>query len=398
MLIPSPSFCLRRGILALSAICAAFSLAAVEIIDQGHVDLVFDFDPDHETWQVGIKHDDMPFISPDEAYFYLNNYPVSGDAPTGNYVPTRPSGAQWDFIGVNAGEPFWFVSARGPGPGQISVDLGMNSEGTPPTTFLAWSDPDDPRSEPAERWMTISLEAVRYEGEGVGHVSLWTGTADEIYWSTAVEPAAGNKYYLNTGGHQHMNWGFSDQGIYELDLRAAGRRMGESGEYVEESEIYTFYFAVGELPPSGQSYADWAQTRFSEAEIAAGLAQADVDPFGRGVLNLIAYALGIDPQEATPADLPTIHADPSTGTVILRLNRYLAARAITLSVQRSLDLIEWQEQPIAQSVDGAAFEALVPGVTVSEVENPGGETAAVDISLAIDPAQPFFLRLLVSGD
>ncbi len=378
---------------AIPALCLFQTLFAWDMLEQGHVDLVFDFDPDTALWDIAVDADDPPRFAPDDVFFHLNNYPVSGSSPKGNYVPSRPSGSQWDFIGVAEGEPFWFISAAGPSAGQISLDLGMNSEGTPLEAFIAYSDPADPRSAPAERWITVSLEEVRFQGEGAGHVALWTGNAEVIYWSTAQEPEAGNLYYLATGGHQHMNWAFSDPGIYEIDLKASGRRMDGSIEYIEESPVKTFFFAVGELPDFGEAYTAWAESHFTPAQIADGMGDADHDPFGRGVTNLIAYALGLDPHTASPADLARLYPPTMADPLTLEFQRSLTVRSLELSVERSETLHTWAGEVLARSINGGTFEALVAGISIVETDGPDGGMATVRIHFTDPQPSPFFLRL-----
>lgn len=250
---------MRKGRLRLCQVfLALFAATSVQaqlvVLDSGHMDLVFNFSGGQ--WQVAIEHDDFP-----DPFTNLSSVVMFGedalpeDSPHGIKVASRPPGSGWDFLGVSAEQPFYSMPRLAL---DDPLDPGWNAESTTTSDLLLYSE-GDPRagsiSGSAQRWITITLESVRYTGEGDGYVSLWAGgppASNQLYFSTyqeSIDPSFESKYFLIAGGHQHASWGFSDPGFYEVDLRASAFLADGTPT---QSEIYTFQFGIGVIPePSG---------------------------------------------------------------------------------------------------------------------------------------------------
>ena len=147
--------------------------------------------------------------------------------------------------------------------------------------------------------------------------------------------------------------------------------------------------ANGVVAPS--PIAQWRQG-FWGTTSTAGISADDADPDDDGLRNLLEYALGGDPRNATQNPLPL--ASTASGNLVLTFNRNITNTDITLIVQAADNLAgTWTD--LAQSVNGDAMTALVGGVTLAE--SGAGATRSVqvrDIFPIGDPAHtPRFMRL-----
>lgn len=110
-----------------------------------------------------------------------------------------------------------------------------------------------------------------------------------------------------------------------------------------------------------------------------------VDPDLDGLANLIEYATGSDPGVANPT---ATQGATDGGKLKISFTRNTAATDTTLSVTAS-DTLDGPWTEIAHSVNGAAFTATVPGVTVIETgTQPKMEVQVTDHVLMEDPNHP----------
>jgi hypothetical protein len=115
----------------------------------------------------------------------------------------REPGSEWDFVGVEAGEPYW--------------ELPQNrEEGVPHFGFER-----RPTSLPDT---TFTLSKVLSAPAG-GVISAWQNDSSgenpvlglNRYWSTAQGFESANAIALG-GSHQHFNFGFSQPGLYRFEI------------------------------------------------------------------------------------------------------------------------------------------------------------------------------------
>jgi surface-anchored protein len=151
--------------------------------------------------------------------------PWSAGASGTNPRP-RPSGANWDFIGVNAGDPYYllpFNNISGVPFLGIATDLLNPADWT---TAVTWA-----------------LEGL----SGPGAFSLYQvnifGTPTALMASSNGITSA-DSFPLGVGSHQHYNYAFSQQGIYDVTFRvtATNRTAGVV------SSTGTYRFNVGPVP------------------------------------------------------------------------------------------------------------------------------------------------------
>ncbi len=140
----------------------------------------------------------------------------------------------------------------------------------------------------------------------------------------------------------------------------------------------------------------WRNLYFSTIN-NSGNAADNADPNNNGIVNLVEYALGGNPVNATTglSILPTAATGPGN-TFKLALHRYLDRNDITLTVQAaSSPAGSWTD--LASSINGAAFTALVGGTTITDSGSGNVRTITVsDIYPMHDPLHPLrFMRLQV---
>jgi hypothetical protein len=142
------------------------------------------------------------------------------------------------------------------------------------------------------------------------------------------------------------------------------------------------------------AFSSWRVTHFgpnwNNTAVAGDLIDLDRD----GIVNLLEYALGTDPN--APGNNPLPHSSNSVGRLAIHFQRAVAANDITLTVQGA-DSPTGPWTNLARSVNGAATIGLTDGVGITE--NPAGARTTVevrDLYLLTNPAHPRrFLRLEV---
>lgn len=143
-------------------------------------------------------------------------------------------------------------------------------------------------------------------------------------------------------------------------------------------------------------WQNWLATNFgtnaNNAAISGDLVDFDRD----GLVNQLEYALGGNPQLAAPAPLPK--ASVAASKLALAFSRVIANTDLTMTVQGSDSLAANTWTDLARSTAGAAFVALVGGVTVTETGSGATRNVEVrDLYLVSDPAHPKrFIRLQVT--
>jgi surface-anchored protein len=164
-------------------------------------------------------------------------YDEDGNTLVGEYEPsslytrvsdatktTVPSDPAYSFLGESAGSNVWILPQN-------------QTSGVP---FLGFGteelEPDD--------WSTgISYKLV--SANGPGEVSMWmSGTFGNpiVYWATSDEVTSSDVYTQAALAHSHANWGFTAEGVYNVQMQISGTPVGSSTVY---SDVETFTFLVG---------------------------------------------------------------------------------------------------------------------------------------------------------
>lgn len=137
--------------------------------------------------------------------------------------------------GVNSGDSLWILPQSNPGTNTIPF-LGIATEELNPLDWLGD--------------ITFKLDSV-VSPSGSGTFALWQpdGLGGlEFYFSSADQAltVSANNLYLSTGVHDHFNFGFSEVGIWQVQMTVSGNHstLGPL------SDTQTFGFAVVPEPSS----------------------------------------------------------------------------------------------------------------------------------------------------
>ncbi len=141
------------------------------------------------------------------------------------------------------------------------------------------------------------------------------------------------------------------------------------------------------------SIGRWRAQHFTAAQLADASFSGDLaDPFHKGRVNLVEYALGNAP--GAPGTAPGMSI--LGGRLALTFTRNTAATDVTLTMQGT-DSLEGTWIDLARCANGGTTAPLVTGVPVSETETGMIRSAEVrDLYLMNDPLHPHrFLRIVV---
>ncbi len=306
----------RRMVVSCSVLLmlTALPLAAQQrtMFDFGHLDI--DWTYDAGDWSVKLVWDEVfPELEVDPADGVLiakdEPYPSQGSRAT------RPTGSQWDFMGVDAGELIWiYPSSASDNP---ILEPGFATYGVP-------SGPGDVR---------INLVEFVFHGEGEAHLSVYTGP-NQVHMTTSNGIDASDFYLMGRGDHQHVNWSFTQKGVYEVSLTASMLLVANDENSRTTSDPQTLIFAVG-LP-------DMELWLLERGVDPGELGETDT-PAGDGIANLLKYALGLPPlvPSGSVAE-PTFVEDGGEEFLTLGLTLNPQAQDLDVWVETSADLENWQ--------------------------------------------------------
>jgi surface-anchored protein len=169
---------------------------------------------------------------------------AGNDLPVGEYSPdaiyirasdamksTRLPGETWDFLGTDAGSDIWVMP-------QNNVE-GLPYMGMTAGKLVAndWSGQ-----------ISYSLLGV----DGPGNFSVWTTDAfgaPTVYWQSSNGCDGSDSLLLNVGSAQHVNWGFTAEGVYNAQVQFSGTVAG--GDAVSTAETFTFLVGSSTVPEPG---------------------------------------------------------------------------------------------------------------------------------------------------
>jgi surface-anchored protein len=203
----------------------ALPVAAVPMIEytEGHADIGVAYEEDglflHYHFHAGavlngVELDDEAEYEPEEIYTRVAS----------SQLVARPAGSQWDFIGTSAGGDMWYL----PQVQETGVPfLGSGAEET---------NPDD--------WTpnSFSYTITAVSRPAGSHFSIWQSDifGDPIVLA-ATSDGLPDTLSVPSGSHSHYNWGFTAEGIYQVQITATGTHLLDG----PVSDSGTFWFAVG---------------------------------------------------------------------------------------------------------------------------------------------------------
>jgi autotransporter-associated beta strand protein len=207
---------------------------------------------------------------------------------------------------------------------------------------------------------------------------FFTDATDDF--ASALAAAQVELYLLDPGGVVDFNG--ETYSLYVDSLAYVLRTDAESADFA--SGTVAGRVMILEITPDPATYAGWIYFNFpyDAPEADTGLL---ADPSGDGIVNLLAYALALDPLISNQQSVPRLH-EHTPGNFEFHYRRNKLAIDLTYTVEASTDLIQW---------DSLTIE---PAVVDPNPDGDGSsELLAVDLSTAISEGFSFF-RLRVDID
>jgi surface-anchored protein len=205
--------------------CPLLPARAFSVLTAGHADIGVDYEEGelHPHWHLhgeaivnGRPLAEEAEFAPDELLAYVSDPSAA-----------RPPGSPWDFLGTPAGSPLWVLPAV-EDPAQPFI--GLASEELTPAD-----------------WTSLHLRLVQFAGPAGGHFSLWQADAlgnPVVRMATSNGLDASDQFELTVGGHQHLNYGFTQPGLYELTFQWDGLHVADG----PVSARATYAFGVTVIP------------------------------------------------------------------------------------------------------------------------------------------------------
>jgi len=260
-----------------------------------HVDIRFDYAP--TGWSCFLQYGES-FNEPD-----IQADPETVSLPARDFLTTaggdrltQPSNPTFAFTGAQVGAPLWNLPQSNRGYTWPGFDNRQN-----PSVFLSYLN-SDPRVNNTinAKWWRVQLLDVDYSGEATitPRFSLWqtgSGGAPTVWMATSDGITTQDAYFTTEGSHSHMNWGFTQLGIYRITFRASAFLAANSS--LVESDAHAITFAIGTL-------ATWRASHFAGLDLLdANVGVPMADPDGDGQKNIIEYAFNMNPNMASLATM-----------------------------------------------------------------------------------------------
>lgn len=277
----------------------------------GHWDITPDYSPGLGGWNWTIV--DGPVSRLPEKVFFVG---YDGDYSAGEGERfERPPGAQWDFLGVGAGEPIWIFPES--------------------TTYTAQAEPGFGATDPGQFSENLRITLAGVDGPEGGFFSLFDNGG--TYMATA-DGIDGSDLLVKPDFHSHQNWAFSRKGMWRVRLQVMGYRGPDSTAPTPPSAEVPLHFAIGGV-------ARWRAGNFdAQVVMDEAVAGPEADPDGDGLENLVEYALGGDPNDASGA----VHGGPVAPRISIDSERLAIAfhrRSAPAADEGISVTVEWADTP-----------------------------------------------------
>jgi surface-anchored protein len=154
-----------------------------------------------------------------------------------NTLTNRSANPVFNFIGVGPSQPFYYLpQSQIPGRLYLGVGAEDNDPGATnaPITYRL-TDPrvnqptgTDPNANLAP-WLRLQLLSMT--GPAGGQFSMWNGDAsfvaqsnqgvNQVWMATSDGITAADSLFVVNGSHLHLNWAFTEPGVYDLVFQAS---------------------------------------------------------------------------------------------------------------------------------------------------------------------------------
>jgi hypothetical protein len=141
-----------------------------------------------------------------------------------------------------------------------------------------------------------------------------------------------------------------------LAIEMAQRLEGEA------PERQFFRFRAARSLGTGLPFSSWLPRHFSGADLNdAAITGSQADPDGDGIVNLMEYYLGSDPNLFSPGMLPvpSVSGVGNQRRASLGYGRFKDAQGVTLRIEGSEDLINWSPRTFQEVPAGPSTETTV---------------------------------------
>lgn len=218
------------GITLFCCLLATSRFSYADIYIGGHADLGVGFDAGNLHLHIHAENDLQLF--------------GGGTAPAGEYNPgdldigvpgpsiSRPAGAAWNFLAPNTGDAVWFLP-QGTDPNKPFLGIG-----TEDLTDAGWTTP--------LTWQFNSISTVSGGASDFALFQVDTFGNPVVRASSLIPTGSSNSWTQSAGGHDHYNFGFTAEGVYDVSFTINGTNSGidaiAAGVY---SDTATFRFVVG---------------------------------------------------------------------------------------------------------------------------------------------------------
>jgi surface-anchored protein len=285
--LPNRSNPMRVQILNLLCVALLPCWAQAQDLLTAHTDIKFSYNTGTGEWEAVYNHGGTPENPNTETPFDQGSLPAEDQATPSGDRYTQPGSSSFDFTGVPDGEPLWILPATDRG----YTWPGFRNDQTP-GTFRAYNPGDSRVTSDPLPWVEISLQEVIYSGHSTGTptFSAWEFQGGPIVWMSSDDGIGPDDvYFLEQNGHTHINFGFSDLGIYRVGFKAKAT-LDSSGQVVESNAEYAT-FAIGTL-------ATWLADHFGGVDLVTpSVTGMSADTDKDQVEMLHEYAFNMDPTQ-----------------------------------------------------------------------------------------------------
>ena len=149
----------------------------------------------------------------------------------------RSAGTQWNFLAANAGDATWRLPQNS-NPAKPFLGVGLEE-----LDVADWVGPLTWQFNSISTVLGASSAFSLYQVDGDGNPIVFAST---LLPTSGVAGFGANSWNQNPGGHDHYNFGFTAEGIYDVSFSITGTSNGSgavpAGTF---SDTATFRFATG---------------------------------------------------------------------------------------------------------------------------------------------------------